>query len=319
MPIHAKTTIMTDSGEPAEAIAPIIVSASRATDIPGFFGRWFMKRLDAGYVRWVNPWNGRPSFVSLHQARLIVFWTKNPAPFLPYLKDLDARGLHYYFHFTVNDYEPEGLEPGVPPLRERIATFRRLADAIGPHRVLWRFDPLVTTDTLSPRELLRRIRAIGDDLAGFTERLTMSFMTGYAKAKRNLASAKVHAAAWSDTEKIALLPHLADCLSGWNIEGVTCAEPANNGSSGIGQGKCVDDVLARRLWGDDARLSGFLTACNGAKDSGQRQGCRCIPSKDIGRYDTCRHGCRYCYATAASRERASGSTPAAGDGDVITL
>ena len=30
--------------------------------------------------------------------------------------------------------------------------------------------------------------------------------------------------------------------------------------------------------------------------AGMRQGCHCIESRDIGAYDTCMNGCKYCYA-----------------------
>jgi len=94
-----------------EAIAPLILSASRSTDIPAFYGDWFMERLRAGYVKWINPWSGTPLYVSLGNARLFVFWSKNPGPFLPHLADLSRQGYRYYTLFTLNDYGAEGLEP----------------------------------------------------------------------------------------------------------------------------------------------------------------------------------------------------------------
>ncbi len=314
---HRRTTIVTDRGEEAEAIAPVIISASRSTDIPAFYGSWFMNRLEKGYVRWVNPWNGRSSHVSLGEARLIVFWTKNPAPFLPFLKEIERRSIPCYFHFTLNDYEPEGLERGVPPLEERIATFRRLAGMIGPGRVLWRFDPLITTPSLGPERLLARIRRIGDRIADCTERLTISFLTEYAKVKRNLRSAGIVSNGWNNGNRAALLGPLAEYLADWNIQGVTCADESKNERFGLKEGKCIDDGLARRLWGTDERLVRFLDSCAGVKDTGQRPGCRCVPSKDIGRYDTCGHGCRYCYANASPQAALDNRAAASDDADAI--
>ena len=120
----------------ADAIAPVIVSASRETDIPAFYGDWFMARLRAGYVKWKSPWGGRPLYVSFAKTRVFAFWTKDPAPFLQHLDALDRAGFGYYFLFTLNDYEAEGLEPGVPPLNERIDTFIRLSERIGKGRVV---------------------------------------------------------------------------------------------------------------------------------------------------------------------------------------
>jgi len=318
MQFHRRISIVTDHGAPAEAVAPIIISASRSTDIPAFYGSWFINRLAAGYVRWVNPWNGRSSYVSLREARLIVFWTKNPAPFLPLLKQIDRRGIPYYFHFTLNDYESEGLERGVPPFPERIETFKRLAAMIGRERVLWRFDPLITTESLGPEQLMVRICRIGDQLAEYTERLTISFMTEYVKVKRNLRNAGITSSGWNSVNKAALLSRLAEKLVTWNIRGVTCAGGGStNELFGIQKGKCIDDGLARRLWGNDESLMRFLNAYAKAKDKGQRPDCRCIPSKDIGRYDTCGHECCYCYANASPRAAFDNRTAASNDTDAI--
>ena len=115
-----KLTIITQSGQTIEALAPVIISASRSTDIPAFYAKWFINRLRAGYCVWYNPFNQKPTYVSFANCKVVVFWTKNPKPLIPYLHELDERGIHYYFQFTVNDYEAEGFEPNVRPLTERI-------------------------------------------------------------------------------------------------------------------------------------------------------------------------------------------------------
>jgi DNA repair photolyase len=246
-----------------------------------------------------------------------VFWTKNPAPFLPLLKTIDRQGIPYYFHFTLNDYESEGFERGVPPLPERIETFKRLAGMIGPERVLWRFDPLIATNSLGPEQIMVRIRRIGDLLAAYTERLTISFMTEYVKVMRNLRNAGITSSAWNSVNKAALLDRLAENLITWNIRGVTCAEGSNDERFGIQKGKCIDDGLARRLWGNDERLMRFLDAYAKTKDKGQRPCCQCVPSKDIGRYDTCGHQCCYCYANASPRAAFDNRTFASDNADAI--
>ncbi len=126
-----KVAIRTAQGEAVEAVAPVIVSASRRTDIPAFYAEWLVERLRAGYVRWVNPFSGMPQFVSFARTRAVVFWTKNPRPMLPHLAELDRRGIGYYFQFTLNDYDAEELEPGVPPLAERIEIFAGLSRRVG--------------------------------------------------------------------------------------------------------------------------------------------------------------------------------------------
>ena len=118
-------------GDVVDGNAPVIVSASRSTDIPAFYAKWFINRLAAGYCVWYNPFNQKAMRISFNKTKVIVFWTKNPEPLIEYLPELDKRGIRYYFQFTLNDYESEGFEPNVPALEQRIETFKRLSSLIG--------------------------------------------------------------------------------------------------------------------------------------------------------------------------------------------
>jgi len=128
---HQITTIITDHKEEVAAQVPVIISASRATDIPAFYADWFFDRLAKGYVRWRNPFNGKDSYVSFANTRFVVFWPKNPAPLIPHLRILGERGIGCYVQFTLNDYEKEGIESNVPALQHRIDTFKCLVDTLG--------------------------------------------------------------------------------------------------------------------------------------------------------------------------------------------
>jgi DNA repair photolyase len=300
-----------------EAIAPVIVSASRSTDIPAFYGDWFMDRLKAGYIRWKSPFGGTPVFVSFHKTRLFVFWSKNPAPFLPRLDTLDKLGYRYYFLFTLNDYDGEQLEPNVPPLDERIDTFIRLSERIGKGRVVWRFDPLVLSDTLSVGDLLEKARKIGDRVAPFTRRLVFSFVDieKYAKVQRNLrAGGCMGAREFTEEEVAAFCEGIRSLNRQWGLEITACAERRDLSRYGIGRGQCISYDLMTKEFPDDAELMAFLhperqqTLAGGTqgsdpsrqlKDPGQRNTCRCIVSKDIGQYSTCMHLCAYCYANTS--------------------
>ena len=161
-----KTTITLPNGTKVEASAPVIISASCSTDIPAFYAKWFINRLRAGYCVWYNPFNPKPTYVSFANCKVVVFWTKNPRPLLPLLHELDERGIHYYFQFTLNDYEEEGFEPNVPSVEQRVQTFRQLSEMVGKERVVWRFDPLIVTPQLSPRDLLIKVWNLGNKLKG---------------------------------------------------------------------------------------------------------------------------------------------------------
>jgi len=287
--------ITTDAGERAQAVAPVIVSASRATDIPAYYADWFFARLQCGHLAWKNPFSGRVQYVSFARTRAIVFWTKNPGPVLPLLPALDERGIAYYFQFTLNDYGPEGFEPGVPPRDERIAMFQELSRRIGKERVVWRFDPVLATKNCGVDELLRRVQYIGDRLAPFTEKLVFSFIdiARYASVARHTAPHGIREL--SGEEMDAFAAGLSRLNRDWGLALATCAEERDLSAYGIGKNRCIDAGLLARLAPDDAELAACLREHPG-KDPGQRKECGCSAAKDIGMYGTCPNACVYCYA-----------------------
>lgn len=298
---HSNTTIRTDDEQIVSAQTPVIVSASRATDIPAFYMPWFFDRMRKGYVRWRNPFSGRDSYVSFANTRFIVFWSKNPAPLIHNLPVLRNKGIGCYIQFTLNDYETEGLEPGVPQLAERISTFKRLVDILGVGSVVWRFDPLILTDRISSENLIEKVVRIGDELKGYTEKLVFSFadIAGYKKVGRNLSQAGINYCEWNEASMLEFAANLSEInLKRWGYELATCAESIDLSEYEIGHNRCIDPDLIARLSPEDAALQNFLYGANA--DSGQRKACGCILSKDIGAYNTCPHGCTYCYANTSS-------------------
>jgi hypothetical protein len=183
-----KIHIITDSGEQVQAQAPIIVSASKSTDIPAFYAQWFISRLKVGYCVWYNTFNQQHIYVSFKNCKAIIFLAKNPKHLIPYLKELNDRDINYYFQYTLNDYEKEEFEPNIPILAKRIETFKSLSALIGKEKVIWRFDPLILTNEITPRELLTRIWRIGNELKGYTNKLVFSFVDvkAYRKVQNNL-------------------------------------------------------------------------------------------------------------------------------------
>ena len=291
---HKKIVIRNEQDVDVEAIAPVIVSASRATDIPAFYADWFFNRLDKGYASWRNPFNGKDSYVSFANTRFVVFWSKNPKPLIPYLPILQEKGIGFYIQFTLNDYDAEQLEPGVPRLAERIDTFKRIVDEYGVGSVVWRFDPLILTEKISPELLLHRISAIAEQLNGYTEKLVFSFadIACYRSVARNLRAAGINYKEWDTETMLSFARRLADMRLLFRL--ATCAEAVDLEEFGIEHNRCIDPGLIARRSPDDVELKSFLQRAK--PDSGQRKLCGCILSKDIGAYNTCPHLCRYCYA-----------------------
>lgn len=207
--VQDRIEIVNDGGDTVFAQAPVIISASRSTDIPAFYSDWFLHRLKKGYSAWTNPFNGVKSYVSYKHVRLIVFWSKNPEPLLDpsgILDYLTEQGINAYIQFTLNDYVSEGIERGVPPLDKRIDTFKRLVDRLGFGKVIWRFDPLILTDSIDVDALLEKCSNIGEQLKGYTEKLVFSFadISDYRKVKSNLLAGGIKYREFSETDMLKI-------------------------------------------------------------------------------------------------------------------
>ncbi|MGQ9889750.1 MAG: DUF1848 domain-containing protein [Aggregatilineales bacterium] len=284
----------------------MIVSASRRTDIPAFYARWFINRVRAGYCAVPNPFNAQQvARVSLRPADVdaIVFWTRSPRPLLRYLDELDDRGYRYYFQFTLLR-NPRWLDQDGPAFPAALDAFQRLARRVGPEQVIWRYDPIVLTSQTPLQFHADTFAQIAAALRGSTRRAVISVMTPYRKAQRRLNALErqfgVRLALRSQPSDDCLerLVHQLQAVAGANGMALTsCADEAGLARWGVEPGKCVDNRLLSELFGLDIPS---------VKDPGQRPACGCVPSRDIGVYDTCLFGCVYCYATNSfARARAN--------------
>jgi DNA repair photolyase len=323
--IWDKIIIRKEDNTEVEAQAPMIISASRATDIPTFYCDWFFHRLEVGYSAWTNPFNGVKSYVSYKNTRLIVFWSKDPKPLLTnnYLNILKEKNINCYIQFSLNDYVKEGLERGVPCVDERIDTFISLVEQLGKGKVIWRFDPLLLTDSISIDDLLKKAEYIGNKLKGYNEKMVFSYadIASYRKVKKNLMENHINYKEFSQDDMLLFAQEISKLNRNWNYQLATCAEILDLEKYGIAHNKCIDDDLMIKYFSNDKILMDFLGVkfstpdlfskdktmriekTKNNKDKGQRKACGCIISKDIGEYNTCPHFCEYCYAND-SKEKA---------------
>lgn len=317
--MNDKIRITTESRKQVEALAPIIISASRSTDIPAFYAKWFINRLKAGYCVWYNPFNQKPMYVAFKNVKAVVFWSKNPKPLITYLHELDERGIHYYFQFTLNDYDKELLEPNVPPVEKRIEIFRELSNKIGKEKVIWRFDPLIMTDRIGVNELLQKVENIGNQLKGYTEKMVFSFAdigNVYKKVENNLKRLGINYQEFTTQTMNEFAKGLCELNKNWSYSLATCAEEINLEQYGIEHNRCIDGDLMKRIFYKDKAFIYYLSYGKlpeenslfpleppkkeaNLKDKGQRKICGCLISKDIGMYNTCPHFCAYCYANTS--------------------
>jgi DNA repair photolyase len=270
----------------------MILSASRRTDGPALYTDWFFKRLQDGYFLVPNPFveNGKIAKIDVKPVKAetnilggkevtgnidgIVFWTKNPAPMLNRLNELND--YMHYFLYTLNPYGGN-IERNLPPLDERLKTFRTLSEQIGAERVIWRYDPILLTHDFDVNRHIAQFESLATQLNGYTKRCKISFLIG--------KHAQMHAPDFSERRQIvAAISDIAN-KNGIKIETCTLAEEFTE--FGVTKSSCIDPELWESL----------LQAKRKSKRlDNQRKECRCMPSVDVGIYHTCSNGCMYCYA-----------------------
>jgi hypothetical protein len=272
----------------------MIISASRRTDIPAFYSDWLLNRIKEGYCLVKHPINKNlVRRIDLHQniVDAFVFWTKNPEPMISKLRFLDDMGYDYIFLYTLNNY-PNYLEPNIPILSSRIDSFKRLSSILGPGKVIWRYDPILITTSITPQYHYEAFYHLANELQGYTNRVIISFIDLYdfvfSRLKYTIPKNESFFD-FSTNEEImyAISNNLSSIAKRYGMNIFSCAETHNFTQSGVLPGACIDGVYLTTLFGKSFSKK---------KDKYQRVECNCVLSTDIGQYDTCRHKCAYCYA-----------------------
>ncbi|MHC4483037.1 MAG: DUF1848 domain-containing protein [Planctomycetota bacterium] len=267
-----------------------IISVSRRTDIPACYGDWFMGRLKDGFAGVVNPFGGRTYVVSLRPEDVVcfVFWSKNFNPFLENLKIIDDLGYKSYFNYTVTGL-PAVFESNVDK-QGVIETLKQLSKMYSPKHINWRFDPIIISSMCDHDYWLRAFEKLASQFEGCVERCYFSFVVNYGKVVRNFAEfEKAHNLKIFDCSsdfKIELANELADIAAGYGIQMFSCCGDYLVNEK-IKKARCVDGQIIEEL---------FLPNGFSYSEKPTRKECGCTESTDIGTYDTCPHGCVYCYA-----------------------
>lgn len=277
----------------------VIISASRRTDIPAFYGDWFMNRIQEGYFLRINPFNRKQQKkISLSPADVdaFVFWSKNPRPFFKYLDVLDSMGYSYLFQFTLNDY-PSILEPKLPALSHRIETMQILGEKIGKEKVIWRYDPIIISNITPVSYHIEHFHKLVEALSPWTTRVMISFYDGYGKAERRLKKLEkekglVIQNTITSSYLKQLLKEIGKIAKQNHLSIFSCAEEMDLEDFGIHHGACIDISWINKVLN--------LNLAN-KKDPHQRKECLCGISIDMGSYDTCLFSCQYCYATTSEK------------------
>lgn len=274
-----------------------IVSVSRRTDIPAFYGDWFMRRIEEGFAGVVNPFGGRKYIVPLRpeDVSCFVFWSKDFSPFLDNLKVIDSLGYNFYFNYTVTSL-PEVFDNDVDK-STAITTLKSLSEAYSLRHINWRFDPIIISSVTDRDFYVRTFAELVSELAGFVERCYISFVTGYSKVKRNFEELErttgVDILDCSEDFKIDLANELAAIAECHGIRMYSCCGDYLTKGGRVERAHCIDGAIIESLFFPDGLKY---------KEKPTREECGCTESSDIGTYDTCPHGCVYCYANIHKRK-----------------
>jgi hypothetical protein len=267
-----------------------IISASRRTDIPAFYSEWFIKRLKAGEVYVRHPYGGQIYRTSLkpNDIHCIVFWSKNFAPLISRIKEVENSTKNLFFHFTMTGITKE-IEQYTPPYEDAINDFIYLSKRYSPYHLIWRFDPICITDKLPFDYFEEMFLKIAEKLHGNCNKCYISFVQTYNKALKNIVKYSDHRFIDIDTEtQRDYAGRLSRIAEKNGIKLYACC----NGhllSDNVFKGSCINSADLSQLFNDPLIIS---------PSSPTRKECACSKSIDIGSYDTCIHGCLYCYANS---------------------
>jgi len=262
----------------------MIINTGGRTDTVQYYTEWLLRRFSEGYVISRNPMF--PSKVNRYELTpdkvdCVVFCSKNYKPILPRLHEITDR-FNTYFHYTITAYGKD-IEPNVPSIDESIETLVRLSEIVGKKRIAWRYDPVLLTEKYTIKRHLETFDYMSEKLSSYIDRCIFSFVEMYKKLEYNMPEL----IPITEGDMKILSEGLGAISKKYGTFIQTCGTNGDFSEYGIHSSGCMTlDIL-----GNANRIT-----FRNLKHKGMRQGCHCIESRDIGAYDTCMNGCKYCYA-----------------------
>lgn len=261
----------------------MILNTGSRTDIPAFYSDWFYNRIKEGYVLVRNPYNPKQVSKYLLSPELIdimVFCTKNPYPMLDRISLLSA--FDTFWFVTITPYG-EDIEPYVPLTEQVMEYFKKLSESVGKNRTSWRYDPIFITEKYSVDYHIEQFHKMAKALSGYTEQCVVSFIDLYEKTLRNFRG--VHSVTYEEQEK--LIAVFSESAKEYGLQIHLCCENAALVRENVDADGCMSKSVLEKALGCKLDVPQKKTA---------RKECACLLGADIGVYNTCAHGCLYCYA-----------------------
>ena len=262
----------------------MIVNVGGRTDIVNYYTTWLINRLKEGYVYSRNPlFTNNVSKISLNPKDVdcLMFCSKNYKPIIKYMKDINKK-YRIICHYTITAYEKD-VEPNVPTIEESIKTLKELSKIVGKEKVLWRYDPILLTEKYTVQRHIETFEYMAKEISPYVQRCIFSFVEMYKKLKYNMPEI----IPFTEEDKTRILENIGKIAKKYKLFIQTCGTDENYEKYGIHLSGCTTTEILEKA---------NHVKYKEVKAKGMRKGCHCIPSRDIGAYDTCLNGCKYCYA-----------------------
>lgn len=263
----------------------MILNTGLRTDIPGFFSEWLYNRIDEGFVYVRSPYAKNQIYsYKLDPALIdcIIFCTKNPQPMFENLEKIDK--FNQYWHITITPYEKD-IEPNVPPVDDVLESFKYLSKKLGKENVTLRYDPIFINEKYTLEKHIESFEDMLNSLSGYTTEAIISFIDLYEKTKRNFPKAREV----TKDERLKIGKEFARIGNENNIRIKTCVEGTELDKFGIDSSGCMTKEVIERAINKNLNIP---------KQKARNGECHCLLNNDIGEYNTCNHGCLYCYANS---------------------
>lgn len=261
----------------------MILNTGSRTDIPAYYSEWFYNRIRAGHVLVRNPYyptQVTKYLLSPEVIDIIVFCTKNPAPMLDGLAMLSSFDTLWYV--TITPYGRD-VEPYVPPKEQVMDSFRRLSTVVGSRRMSWRYDPVFISKKYSLSYHVEEFGKMAEALSGYTDQCVVSFIDLYEKTRRNFPKARSVTA----SEQESFIRAASEIAKANGLQIHLCCENEGLVRENVDADGCMSKAVMESALG--CRL-------DVPRKKPARSECQCLLGADIGAYNTCGHGCLYCYA-----------------------
>ncbi len=262
----------------------MIVNVGGRTDIVNYYSQWLMNRIKEGFAYSRNPlFPKNVSKISLNPKDVdcLMFCSKNYKPILKYMKEINEK-YRIICHYTITAYGKD-VEPYVPVINESIKNLIELSKIVGKEKVLWRYDPILLTEKYTVEKHLETFEYMAKQIAPYVQRGIFSFVEMYKKLDYNMPEI----IPFTEVDKIKILKGIGEISKKYNLYIQTCGTDENYEEYGIHVSGCTTSEILEQA---------NSVKYKNVKAKPMRKGCHCIPSRDIGAYDTCLNGCKYCYA-----------------------